>query len=157
MSFKRKIIQILSFFLNFFVLTLNIFFYSKRGKEPDIVFNNPDSYIFNSTKLSSQKNIFKIMSLRKKKISIFCEDTLNNSIYIGLYKSMIDNNNLIIEVKDDHPDFLIYDVFGCEHLNEKYNDSVKIAYYSENILPDFSQADYSLSQAHIIYLDRYFK
>ena len=70
---------------------------------------------------------------------------------------MIKNSNLIIDIKENHPDFLIYDVFGCNHLNEKYNDSVKIAFYSENILPDFSQADYILSQAHIMYLDRYFK
>ena len=140
------------------VFTFNISLYLKRSKDPNIVFTNADLYIFNSSKTTIQKNIFKTGFLReKKKISIFCEDTLNNSMYIGYYKSMIENKNLIIEVKDNHPDFLIYDVFGCEHLNEKYNDSVKIAYYSENILPDFSQADYSLSQAHIIYLDRYFK
>ena len=29
--------------------------------------------------------------------------------------------------------------------------------YSENIIPDFSETDYAISQHHIIYLDRYFK
>ena len=70
---------------------------------------------------------------------------------------MIESHNLIIKIDGNNPDFLIYDVFGCEHKNKKYNNSVKIAFYSENILPDFSEADYSLSQAHIIYMDRYFK
>ena len=64
---------------------------------------------------------------------------------------------MIVETDDEKPDYLIYDVFGCEHTNEKYNKSVKIALYSENIIADFSEADYSLSQAHLIYLDRYFK
>ena len=38
-----------------------------------------------------------------------------------------------------------------------YDNIYKIAQYSENIIPDFSEADYAISQAHIIYLDRYFK
>lgn len=121
-------------------------------------FKNSDSYIFSSAKFLF-KNVYlkNTFNYTKKKISISCEDTLNNPNYIGYYISMIENKNLIIEKNGQHPDFLIYDVFGCEHLNEKYNDSVKIAFYSENIIPDFSQADYSLSQAHIIYLDRYFR
>ena len=32
-----------------------------------------------------------------------------------------------------------------------------MAFYTENIIPDFSEADYSISQAHLIYLDRYYK
>ena len=64
---------------------------------------------------------------------------------------------MIVKIDNEHPDFLIFDVFGCKHSNEKYNKSIKIARYSENYIPDFSETDYSFGQAHLIYLDRYFK
>ena len=145
---------------NCFIFIINIFFFLYKKNEYSTFFKNSDLYIFSSA--SIYKKHFQIKnnsfnSLKQKKVSIYCVDTLNNSVYIHYYKNMIKNQNLIIEINKDHPDFLIYDVFGCEHLNEKYNDSVKIAFYSENIIPDFSESDYSLSQPHIIYLDRYFK
>ena len=70
---------------------------------------------------------------------------------------MLEQLNYIVEKDENQPDFLIFDVFGCEHENKKYNKSIKIALYSENIIPDFSETDYAISQHHIIYLDRYFK
>lgn len=74
------------------------------------------------------------------------------------FKGIIENKlNLLVDINEENPDYLIYDVFGCQHMSDKYNKSIKIAHYSENIIPDFSEADYALSQAHIIYLDRYFK
>jgi hypothetical protein len=42
-------------------------------------------------------------------------------------------------------------------LNEKYHNSIKIAYYTENEIPDFNFADYAIGQAHINYLDRYLR
>ena len=66
-------------------------------------------------------------------------------------------DDFIIDFNCTYPDYLFYDAFGCEHLNPKYNNSIKIAYYSENIIVDFNQADYAISQAHINYLDRYFR
>ena len=44
-----------------------------------------------------------------------------------------------------------------KNLNPKYKDSVKIAYYTENSIPDLNYADFAISQAHIMYLDRYIK
>jgi hypothetical protein len=59
---------------------------------------------------------------------------------------------------DKHkPDYLIYNVFGNEHLNEKYSNSIKIAFFTENLIPDLNKADYAIGQAHINYFDRYFK
>ena len=55
-----------------------------------------------------------------------------------------------------NPDYLIYDIFGKEHRNPKYKNSIKIALYSENKIIDFNEADYGYAQAHINYLDRYF-
>ena len=65
--------------------------------------------------------------------------------------------NFIFEVNTENPDFLIFDVFGKKNLNPKYKDSIKIAYYTENSIPDFNYADFAISQAHIMYLDRYIK
>ena len=36
-------------------------------------------------------------------------------------------------------------------------NSIKIAYYTENEIPDFNCADYAIGQAHINYLDRYLR
>ena len=63
----------------------------------------------------------------------------------------------ILEIKSDNPDYIIFDVFGCSHLDEIYQNSIKIAFFTENQIPDFNIADYAIGQSHIIYLDRYFK
>ena len=62
-----------------------------------------------------------------------------------------------LEIKSNNPDYIIFDVFGCSHLNETYKKSIKIAFFTENQIPDFNKADYAISQHHIIFLDRYFK
>ena len=66
-------------------------------------------------------------------------------------------DKFILRFNKYNPDYLIYDVFGKEHLSEQYKNSIKIAMYSENKIPDFNEADYGFSQAHISYLDRYFR
>ena len=74
-------------------------------------------------------------------------------------------NNIIKLIKKKYfiyidpkgPDYLIYNVFGCKYLNSKYNNSIKIAYITENQMPDFNKADYFIGNSHIIYLDRYFR
>ena len=94
----------------------------------------------------------------KKKISLICKDTLDNLGCSNFLKKILEKKlNLLVDINEENPDYLIYDVFGCQHMSDKYNKSIKIAHYSENIIPDFAEADYALSQAHIIYLDRYFK
>ena len=96
-------------------------------------------------------------SKEKTKISLICKDRIDNLGCSRSFKKFLEKLNYIVTIDNEQPDLLIYDVFGCEHINPKYNKSIKIADYSENIIPDFSEADYSLGQAHIIYLDRYFK
>lgn len=83
---------------------------------------------------------------------------MNYSISNNLLKYWLKNeDNIIFEINAENPDYLFYDIFGTEHLNPKYNNSIKIAYYSENYLPDLNHADYAISQSHIMYLDRFFK
>lgn len=42
-------------------------------------------------------------------------------------------------------------------MNPKYDNSIKIAIYTENLMPDINSADYVMGHYHVNYLDRYFK
>lgn len=46
---------------------------------------------------------------------------------------------------------------GKNHLNSLYKNTIKIAIYTENKIPDFNESDYLIGHPHINYLDRYFK
>ena len=130
---------------------------NKTFQDISIYLNN--KYLVNRNKINiCFSNYNKINDNRKKKeILIHIVDFLiiNNSSAL-LLETILGNNYKVI-FNRDNPDYLIYDVFGYEHLNKKYNKAIKIALYSENIIPDFNNADYALSQSYINYLDRYFK
>jgi len=66
-------------------------------------------------------------------------------------------NKFIFKFTSNNPDYLIYDVFSCEHLESKYNNTIKISFYTENIIPDFNHADYSIGFHNMHYLDRYLR
>ena len=66
-------------------------------------------------------------------------------------------DEFILEFVEDNPDYLIYNVFDNVDVFNKYNNSIKIAIYTENEMPDFNIGDYIIGHYHIIYLDRYFK
>ena len=91
---------------------------------------------------------------KNRTIFLYFEDNLGYQL-----KYLIDllKKKFYVNISQDNPDYLIYNVFGCNHLKEKYKDSIKIAIFSENKIPDFNIADYGVSQSHIHYLDRYFK
>lgn len=153
--------NIASLILNMFLLLqkYNVFKSKFKSFKQSFQFKSTDTYI-----LFHQSNLFnktylnqKFKDTKSKNISLACEDTLNNIYCFRYYKNMLKNFNFKVEFCSVQPDFLIYDVFGCNHSNEKYNKSIKIASYSENIIPDLAEADYALSQMHIIYFDRYFK
>ena len=61
-----------------------------------------------------------------------------------------------IELEEDNPDYLIYATFGCENTLNKYNNTIKIAFFTENQLPDLNFADYAVGLGHINHLDRFF-
>ena len=67
------------------------------------------------------------------------------------------NDEFIIIFDDPSPDYLIYNVFNNEDMNEKYKNIIKIAIFTENVMPDINYADYIISHYHINYLDRSFK
>ena len=74
------------------------------------------------------------------------------------WKTIIEENvkdKYIVEYDRDNPDYLFYTTFSCNFLKSKYNNSIKIAYFAENQLPDFRMTDYAISNSHFNYLDRH--
>jgi hypothetical protein len=67
------------------------------------------------------------------------------------------DDEFILEFNVSNPDYLIYNVFSDDDLSPKYQNAIKIAIYTENIMPDINNADYIIGHYHINYLDRYFK
>ena len=64
-----------------------------------------------------------------------------------------------IEFVEDNPEYIIIDVYGLNNkkFNNSLNKTIKIAIFTENKIPDLNEADYTLAQSHINYLDRSFK
>ena len=92
----------------------------------------------------------------KKEIRIKCIGLFNKANHINWLKSKL-GDEFILEFVEDNPDYLIYNVFNNVDVFNKYNNSIKIAIYTENEMPDFNIGDYIIGHYHIIYLDRYFK
>ena len=149
--------------INLIVLLINIYyllFYNFSNPLFYIRLKNSDNFTFFISSEQYMKIYKNEIFNNNKTIKILfnCVDTHNYTISNDLLKIWFQEyNNFILEVNTENPDFLIYDIWGSENLNPKYNNSVKIAYYTENFMPDLNHADYALSQAHIMYLDRYLK
>lgn len=101
-------------------------------------------------------DIQKNRKLYKKRIKLYSVDLFNPEYHKIWITNRLKDKFKIKFVKNN-PDYLIYNVFGDEHLNKKYNNSIKIAIFTENRIPDLNEVDYAFGQAHINYLDRYFK
>ena len=108
----------------------------------------------------NNKNIFSNFSIsfkKKKLIHFYAVD-----LYLGQEKDIMSylkscfKDKFVFRFNNKNPDYLIYNVFGKNKFNEKYNNCIKIACYSENSIPDFSNFDYAIGYSHISYLDRYF-
>ena len=76
---------------------------------------------------------------------------------IRFFKNILKDDNYIIKYDSNNPDYLIFNKFGKKHLNPKYKNAIKIAFYTENKIPDLNEVDYAIGHQHINYLDRYFK
>jgi hypothetical protein len=101
-------------------------------------------------------NMAKSNKRYKKRISLYSVDLFNPKGHRFWLKNKL-KDKFRIKFDKHKPDYLIYNVFGNEHLNEKYSNSIKIAFFTENLIPDLNKADYAIGQAHINYFDRYFK
>jgi hypothetical protein len=136
---------------------------SLKGFQTNFIFKNSDNFLNFSMKtfkqISNYLNIkfnFKIIKKKKKLIRLYSVNQLDTKLSLLIIKHQL-QNKFRVKFCKNKPDYLIYDVFGKEHLNKEYNNSVKISIFTENKIPDFNEADYAISQAHINYLDRYLK
>jgi len=72
----------------------------------------------------------------------------NESIFKQKIKILL-KDKFRIKFDKDKPDYLFFNVFGNEELNIKYKNAIKIAYFTENVIPDFFQCDYAIGYPHI--------
>ena len=93
---------------------------------------------------------------KRKTIILYSVDLFSYPIHKRWLKDKL-KDKFILQFNKNNPDYLIYNVFGKEHLNPKYNKAIKIAIFTENKIPDFNEADYIIGHYHINYFDRYFK
>ena len=94
----------------------------------------------------------------KKQILLDCVDLYrgqNIKIKKWLIKKL--GNKFSFIFSSNNPDYLIYSVYGSTNLDSKYNNCVRIAFFTENKIPDLNIADYAIGFPHINYLDRYYK
>lgn len=94
----------------------------------------------------------------KKKIRIKLDDFWKGGMTFDyLMFSDILHKRYDIEVREDMDvDYLLYSVYGDNHLN--YPDNViKICYSGENLTPDFNLCDYALAFDWMEFSDRYFR
>ena len=169
---KRLLIFI---FLDLFILSINIYFLLNKNKNKKVysnIFKNVDifwlekiaysyqefiNYLNNkytNNKLLSNNNIE--YNKEKKKIVIYFADLYNRDYREKWIKSALEDK-FIIEFDSENPDYVFYNIFGCDHLKSKYKNAIKIAHFTENQIIDFDIADYAIGQHHIQYLDRYFR
>ena len=111
--------------------------------------------IFIKLLITNIKLFFKI----KKTIRIYrvgdCNNYQQKRIRAEIIEGLENKYNFVFT--PDNPDYLIFDVHDCKFINSKYDNSIKIALYTENIIPDFNKADYAIGFDNINYLDRYFR
>ena len=177
------LINILLIFLNiyFLIKKKNIMHIKKQLDEKIILkFKISDSFILNmmnkkyqdisdflnnkykETNIASlKKRVFLLLNnflfyRKRKKIILYSVDLFSISFHKKWLKDKL-KGKFIMEFNKNNPDYLIYNVFGNEHLNPKYNKAIKIAIFTENKIPDFNEADYIIGHYHINYFDRYFK
>ena len=180
-------IKIILFCFNFFLTFINIFFFinnhkndrilikfMNQSKDSDLLplFFIKEKYLEISKYLNSKYGLNKIvlklnktltpkrkigiLNKRRKTIFLYSVDLFS----LKRHKSWLLNklkDNFIIKFDSNRPDYLLYNVFGIRHLNPKYKNSIKIAVFTENRIPNLNEVDYAIGHYHINYLDRYFK
>jgi hypothetical protein len=97
-----------------------------------------------------------LLKLFVKKIRIKIVDVYNLN-YLKNWLFSILGYKFYFQFNSDSPNYLLFNTFGFEHKNHSYENTIKIAFYTENIIPDFNEVDYAIGHSHISYLDRYFQ
>lgn len=162
------LLNLIIFIFNFYLLFEKKCIKNEEKYEIKFKFKNDDNFLNLVSKTYEQisnylnmkyniiNDISKNRKIYKKKISLYSVDLFNPKGHkLWIHQKLKDKFR--IKFDKNNPDYLIYNIFGDEHLKNKYKDSIKIAIFTENKIPDLNEVDYAIGQAHINYLDRYFK
>ena len=114
-----------------------------------------NEYEIKSSETKNNRKIQKIYLL-KKVLKISVTGMFNREKHLNWLKSKLDDE-FSLDIDELNPDYLIYNVFNNKYMEPKYQSAIKIAIYTENIMPDLNLADYAIGHYHINYLDRFFK
>ena len=142
-QFKLSIFKFSDYFnINTFIIPYNFITHYLNNK---YIIHNNNNIIYNYH--------------TKKKVKIFLTGfglKKQYSFMLKWIKNKIDDEfDIIIDSQD--PDYLIYNCHDNKDLSGKYNNAIRIALYTENIMADINNADYIIGNFHINYLDRFFK
>ena len=169
--------KIYLFILNLIIFIINLILLVKKniqyeGKisikdlKTNFKFKESDNFLKFSIKtfkqISNYLNMKYNYKLKKnkrkytKQITVYSVDQLNPKSNLLWIKNQL-RHKFRVKYDKYKPDYLIFDVFGGNHMNKEYENSIKIAIFTENKIPDFNETDYAISHSHINYLDRYFK
>ena len=79
---------------------------------------------------------------------------INKTIHYNRLKNKLDDDFIII-FDAPNPDYLIYNVYTDEDIHPNYSNSntIRIANYLENAMPDLNYADYAFGHYHITIKD----
>ena len=162
---KLKLFSKVLLTLNIIFLLLNIFFslscIINHNKSQKIYFNNSNKFILDFLK-QSYKSISAYLHHKftinikkpdknikpKKIIKIKCTGLFNRTYHLQWLKSKLDDE-FQITIDENNPDYLIYNVFDNEDQRLIYQNAIKIAIYTENVMPNINYADYIIGHYHI--------
>ena len=141
----------------FIKLNLNIFKYKDHF---DLYFLQKAyrdiSLYLNQKFINNNHKKLEITFKTKKVIKVKSTGLFNKKFHLNWLKSKLDDD-FLLNFDDKNPDYLIYNVFTNDDIDPQYKNAIRIAIYTENIMPDMNNADYIIGHYHINYLDRYFK
>jgi hypothetical protein len=103
------------------------------------------------------KNNFKLSNIKVRKIITIWFLEFYKGFNPDSFLKNLDNEKFIFKFSINNPDYLVYNTLSNNPYSEKYKNSIKIAFYTENKIPDLNKADYAIGFIHLNYLDRYFK
>ena len=149
------LLNLIIFIFNFYLLFERKSIKNDENYEIKLKFKNADNFLnllsktyeqisnYLNMKYNIVNDISKERKIFKKKISLYSVDLFNPKGHkYWLHRKL--KAKFKIKFDKNNPDYLIYNTFGDEHLNQKYKNSIKIAIFTENKIPDLSEVDYAI-------------
>ena len=92
------------------------------------------NYLANKYHINN-KEVRNIKTSTKKLIKIKSVGLFNPKNHIKWLRNKLDDE-FVLSIDDPNPDYLIYNSFNEQDINPKYSNAIRIAIFTENIIPD---------------------